>query len=195
MKSIAMFGYLRDGVGKSSTKTLRNEGKVPCVLYGGEHVHFSMYAQDFKLLVYTPNTYKVKLEVDGKVYKAILKDIQFHPVNDSILHADFQEIDETKEVELSIPIKLVGNSVGVRAGGKLVVKSQKLRVRSLPVNLPDYIEINIDTLDIGKAIKVADVKVENMILLDSVNNPIVTVKTTRAAMEEAKAAAADSKKK
>jgi large subunit ribosomal protein L25 len=195
MKSIAMFGYLRDGVGKSSTKTLRNEGKVPCVLYGGEHVHFSMYAQDFKLLVYTPNTYKVKLEVDGKVYKAILKDIQFHPVNDSILHADFQEIDETKEVELSIPIKLVGNSVGVRAGGKLVVKSQKLRVRSLPINLPDYIEINIDTLDIGKAIKVADVKVENMILLDSVNNPIVTVKTTRAAMEEAKAAAADSKKK
>jgi large subunit ribosomal protein L25 len=195
MKSIAMFGYLRDGVGKSSTKVLRNEGKVPCVLYGGEHVHFSMYAQDFKLLVYTPNTYKVKLEVDGKVYKAILKDIQFHPVNDSILHADFQEIDETKEVELSIPIKLVGNSVGVRAGGKLVVKSQKLRVRSLPVNLPDYIEINIDTLDIGKAIKVADVKVENMILLDSVNNPIVTVKTTRAAMEEAKAAAADSKKK
>src|SRR5262245_61027812 len=81
MKSIAMFGYLRDGVGKSSTKALRNEGKVPCVLYGGEHVHFSMYAQDFKSLVYTPNTYKVKLDLDGKIYRAILKDIQFHPVN------------------------------------------------------------------------------------------------------------------
>jgi len=196
MKSIAMFGYLRDGVGKSSTKALRNEGKVPCVLYGGgEHVHFSMYAQDFKSLVYTPNTYKVKLDLDGKIHRAILKDIQFHPVNDTILHADFQEIDEKKEVELSIPIKLVGNSVGVRAGGKLVVKSQKLRVRSLPANLPDYIEINIDTLDIGKAIKVGDVQVNNMTLLDSANNPIVTVKTTRAAMEEAKAAAADAKKK
>jgi large subunit ribosomal protein L25 len=196
MKSIAMFGYLRDGVGKASSKTLRNEGKVPCVLYGGsEHIHFSMYAQDFKQLVYTPNTYKVKLDLDGKIYRAILKDLQFHPVNDTILHADFQEIDETKEVELSIPIKLVGNSVGVRAGGKLVVKSQKLRVRSLPANLPDVIEINIDALDIGKAIKVAEVQVQNMTLLDSPNNPIVTVKTTRAAMEEAKAAAADSKKK
>lgn len=196
MKSIAMFGYLRDGVGKSSTKTLRNEGKVPCVLYGGgEHIHFSMYAQDFKLLVYTPNTYKVKLELDGKTFRAILKDIQFHPVNDSILHADFQEIDEAKEVELSIPIKLTGNSVGVRAGGKLVVKSPKVRVRSLPVNLPDFIEVNIDNLDIGKSIKAGEVKIENMTLLDSVNNPIVLVKTTRAAMEEAKAAAADSKKK
>ncbi|AMS28032.1 50S ribosomal protein L25 [Bacteroidetes bacterium UKL13-3] len=197
MKSIAMFGYLRDGVGKSSTKVLRNEGKVPCVLYGGgkESVNFSMYSADFKQLVYTPNTYKVKLDIDGKIYRAMLKDIQFHPVNDSILHADFQEIDETKEIEIGVPIKLVGNSVGVRAGGKLVVKSNKLRVRALSANLPDFIEVNIDNLEIGKSIKVGEIKVENMKLMDAVNNSVVSVKTTRAAQEEAKAAAAADKKK
>lgn len=197
MKSIAMFGYLRDGVGKSSTKVIRNEGKVPCVLYGGgkESINFSMYSQDFKQLVYTPNTFKVKLDIDGKTYKAILKDIQFHSVNDTILHADFQEIDEAKEIEIGVPVKLVGNSVGVRAGGKLTIKSNKLRVRALSKNLPDFIEVNIDNLEIGKAIKVGEVKVENMILLDSPNNPVVVVKTTRAAQEEAKAAAAADKKK
>jgi large subunit ribosomal protein L25 len=197
MKSIAMFGYLRDGVGKSSTKVIRNEGKVPCVLYGGgkESINFSMYSADFKQLVYTPDTFKVKLDIDGKEYRAILKDMQFHPVNDSILHADFQEIDETKEVIIGIPVKLVGNSVGVRAGGKLAVKQNKLTVKALPKNLPDFIEVNIDNLEIGKAIKVGEVKVQNMILLDSPNNPVVTVKTTRAAQEEAKAAAAADKKK
>jgi large subunit ribosomal protein L25 len=197
MKSIAMFGYLRDGVGKSSTKTLRNEGKVPCVLYGGgrESVNFSMYSADFKQLVYTPNTYKVKLDLDGKIYRAMLKDIQFHPVNDSILHADFQEIDEAKEIEIGVPIKLVGNSVGVRAGGKLVVKANKLRVRAIAGNLPDFIEVNIDHLEIGKSIKVGEIKVENMRIMDAVNNSVVLVKTTRAAQEEAKAAAADAKKK
>lgn len=197
MKSIAMFGYLRDGVGKSSTKVIRNEGKVPCVLYGGgkESINFSMYSQDFKQLVYTPNTFKVKLDIDGKTYKAILKDIQFHSVNDTILHADFQEIDEAKEIEIGVPVKLVGNSVGVRAGGKLTIKSNKLRVRALSKNLPDFIEVNIDNLEIGKAIKVGEVQVENMILLDSPNNPVVVVKTTRAAQEEAKAAAAADKKK
>ena len=192
MKSIAMFGYLRDGVGKSSTKALRNEGKVPCVLYGGSgNINFSMFSADFKQLVYTPNTYKVKLDLDGKTYRAILKDIQFHPVNDSILHADFQEIHDNKEVEIGVPVKMVGNSVGVRAGGKLIVKSNKLNVRALPGNLPDFIEINIDNLEIGKAIKVGEIKVDNLTLLDSPNNPIVTVKTTRAAV----AAQAEEKKK
>lgn len=197
MKSIAMFGYLRDGVGKSSTKSLRNEGKVPCVLYSGGNatVNFSMYSQDFKQLVYTPNTFKVKLDIDGTIYRAILKDMQFHPVNDSILHADFQEIDENKEVIIGIPVKLVGNSVGVRAGGKLAVKANKLNVRALPKHLPDFIEVNIDNLEIGKAIKVGEVKVTNMTLLDSPNNPVVVVRTTRAAQEEAKAAAAADKKK
>lgn len=195
MKSVAMFGYLRDGVGKASTKTLRNEGKVPCVMYGpNEHIHFSMYSADFKPLVYTPNAYKVKLDIDGKIYRAILKDIQFHPVNDSILHADFLEIKDDKEIEMMIPVKLTGNSVGVRQGGKLIVKYKKLRVSCLPPNLPDFIEISIDTLEIGKSVKVSEVATNNFKLLDAPNNPVVSVKVTRASVEEAKAAAAPAKK-
>lgn len=194
MKTLAMFGYLRDGVGKSSTKSLRNEGKVPCVLYGGnESVNFSMYSEDFKNLVYTPNTYKVQLDIDGKIYKAVLKDIQFHPVNDTILHADFLAISEDKPVEMRVPVKFVGNSVGVRAGGKLVVKSQKLRIKTIPSKLPDFIEINIEALEIGKSIKVAELPAADYIILDSPNNPIVSVKTTRAA--QSAAAEATGKKK
>ncbi len=191
MKSVAMFGYLRDGVGKASTKKIRNEGKVPCVMYGpNEHIHFSMYSADFKPLVYTPNAYKVKLEIDGKIYRAILKDIQFHPVNDSILHADFLEIRDDKEVEMLIPVRVTGNSVGVRAGGKLHIKSRKLLVRALPANLPDVIEIAIDNLEIGKSVKVGEISLTNAVLLDSPNNAVVTVKITRAVVEEVKPAAA-----
>lgn len=190
-----MFGYLRDGVGKSSTKALRNEGKVPCVLYGGnENLNFSMYSEDFKNLVYTPNTYKVQLDIDGKIYKSVLKDIQYHPVNDSILHADFLTISEDKEVEVRVPVQFVGNSVGVRAGGKLQVKSQKLRVKTIPSKLPDYVTINIDDLEIGKSIKVADLPAADYTILDSPNNPIVTIKTTRAAISAASEAATGKKK-
>ena len=192
-----MFGNHRENTGKVSAKSLRTEGKVPCVLYGGEnHVHFSMYEPDFKLLVYTPNTYKVKLDIDGKVYMAMLKDIQFHPVNESILHVDFQEIKDDKSVDIGIPVKVVGNSVGVRAGGKLIVKAKKLRVRALPSVLPDFIEINIEHLEIGKSIKVGELaSIEGIIFLDSPNNPIVTIKTTRAVQEAAKAEEKDGKKK
>lgn len=193
MKTLAMFGYLRDEVGKSSTKLLRNEGKVPCVLYGGknENINFSMYSADFKNLVYTPNAYKVQLEIDGKIHKAVLKDIQFHPVNDTILHVDFLAISEDRPVEMKIPVKFVGNSVGVRSGGKLIAKAQKLRVLALPSKLPDVIEIKIDDLDIGQSIKVAQISSQEYTILDSPNNPIVTVKTTRASQS----AATDSKKK
>lgn len=191
MKSVAMFGYLRENLGKSATKQIRNEGKVPCVLYGGaDHIHFSMYSQDFKTLVYTPNTYKVKLDVDGKIYRAILKDISFHPVNDSILHADFMEINEANPIELAVPVNFTGNSVGVRAGGKLMVKAKKLRVKALPSLMPDSIDVNIDNLDIGKSIKVGELSVENLTFLDSPHNPIVMVKTTRVSAADEKAAAA-----
>ncbi len=126
MKSVALFGYKRPETGKVSSKSLRTEGKVPCVLYGGsEHIHFSVYSPDFKILVYTPNTYKVTLDIDGTVYQAVLQDLQFHAVNDTILHADFLEVSDNRAVEIGVPVKLVGNSVGVRQGGKLVVKSKK----------------------------------------------------------------------
>ena len=188
MKSVALFGYKRPETGKVSSKSLRSEGKVPCVLYGGaEHIHFSVYSPDFKILVYTPDTFKVRLDIDGQVFNAILQDIQFHPVNDIILHADFLAISDDKAVEIGVPVKLVGNSIGVRQGGKLVVKSKKLRVRALPSQLPDFIEVNIDALEIGKSIKVGDINANGLNLLDSPNNPVVSVNTTRAAQEAAKA--------
>lgn len=191
-----MFGQLRSAVGKTATKRLRAEGLVPCVLYGGEDLtHFCMYEPDFKLLVYTPNTYKVQLEIDGKKHSAILKDIQFHPVNDSIIHADFFEINENKPMEIAIPVKIVGNSVGVRAGGKLIVKAKKLRVKCLPAKLPDFIEVNISNLEIGKSIKVGELTVDGFELLDAPNNPVVSVNTTRAVMEAAKADEKAAKKK
>lgn len=197
MKSVAMFGTARTDVGKVSTKSLRKEGKVPCVLYGGtDHVHFTIYEPDFKLLVYTPNTFKVKLDIDGKVYRAILKDIQFHPVNDSIVHADFFEIDENKPFEIGIPVKVEGNSIGVRQGGKLIMKAKKLRVKGLSSVLPDFIEVNVENLEIGKSIKVADITPPaGLTFLDSPNNPVVSVNTTRAAQEAAKAADDEAKKK
>ena len=187
MKSVALFGYKRPETGKVSSKSLRKEGKVPCVLYGGnEHIHFSVYSPDFKILVYTPNTYKVQLDIDGQIFHAILQDIQFHPVNDIILHADFLEVNDDKPVIISVPVKLVGNSVGVRQGGKLEVKAKKLKVRALPSLLPDFIEINIDNLEIGKSIKVSEIVVKDLELLDSPLNPVVSVHTTRAAQEAEK---------
>ncbi len=200
MKSVALFGYKRPETGKVSSKNLRTEGKVPCVLYGGkEHKHFSVYAPDFKILVYTPNTYKVQLDIDGEVHHAVLQDLQFHPVNDTIIHADFLEVTDDKPVIIGIPVKLVGNSIGVRQGGKLVVKAKKLKVRALPSQLPDFIEINVDALEIGKSIKVIDIDSKGLELLDSPNNPVVSVNTTRASQEATKAeekdAAAKAKKK
>lgn len=181
MKSLAMFGNKRSQTGKSATKAIRNEGKVPCVLYGGkEHLHFSIYEADFKQLVYTPQVYKVQLDIDGTVFKAILKDIQFHPVNDSIIHADFLEIHDDKPVEMMVPVAFTGNSPGVRAGGKLIVKSKKLRVWGLPTQLPDQVEVSIEKMEIGDTIKVGDLNPENITLLDSPNNPVVSVKVTRA---------------
>jgi large subunit ribosomal protein L25 len=139
MKTVAMFGYKRNDLGKAATKAVRAAGKVPCVLYGGkEHIHFTMYESDFKLLVYTPNTYKVQLDIDGSVFKAVLKDIQYHPVNDSIIHADFMELDEAKQIDILIPVKCVGNSIGVRQGGKLMVKQQKLKVKESKIS--QYLE-------------------------------------------------------
>lgn len=180
MKTVALTGELRASLGTKDAKTLRNEGKVPCVLYGnGEVVHFFVYAPDFNALVYTPNTYKVQLTIDGKKHLAILQDMQFHAVNEAILHADFLAVDEKKSVVVSIPIKVKGNSPGVRAGGKLIQKIQRMKVRGTINNIPDAVEISIDTLDLGQSIKVKDVELKGIEILDSKENAIVTVKMTR----------------
>ncbi len=187
MKTILLKGEMRSEVGTRTAKVLRNEGKVPCVLYseGKEATHFAIYQADFKNLVYTPNVYKVRLDLDGKNHEAILQDIQFHPVSDAIIHADFMAVDASKKVVMDIPIRVVGNSPGVRAGGKLVTKINRLRVRGLIADMPDFIDVTIDTLEIGQSAKVRQISVDNLEILDAKENAIVTVKTTRALMQAA----------
>ncbi len=163
-------------------------------MYGlGENLNFAVYSADFKNLVYTPNVYKVRIDVAGKSYDAILQDIQFHPVSDAIIHVDFLAVSADKPVVMEIPVKVVGNSPGVRAGGKLVKKINKLKVRGLIANLPDYIDVSIDTLEIGQSAKVKDLSVSGFDILDAKENAILTVKTTRALMQ-ASADAASGKK-
>lgn len=191
MKSIAITGALRATDKKNSAKHVRNEGKIPCILYGGEEiVHFAAPELSFKYLVYSPHAKTVDLNIDGKEYKAIMKDIQFHPVTDKILHIDFLQLNDEKEVEMDIPVKLTGSSSGVKEGGKLILKLRNLRVRSLPSLLPDKIVIAIDDITIGKAVRVQDIKMEGVEMLDAPNNIIVTVKVTREVVEEKPAAAA-----
>jgi large subunit ribosomal protein L25 len=185
MKTVALTGELRSDLGTKHSRAMRNEGKVPCVLYGGgDHIHFYVYSPDFKALVYTPNTYKVQLTIDGKKYMAILHDMQFHPVNEAILHADFLAVDEKKPVTVSIPVLIEGNSPGVRAGGKLIQKIQRLKVKGLISNIPDAINVNIDQLDLGQSIKVKNIEASNIELLDNKDNAIVTVKMTRNVVKE-----------
>lgn len=185
MKTVALTGELRSNLGSKSSRALRNEGKVPCVLYGGsELVHFFIYSPDFKNLVYTPNTYKVQLTIEGKKYQAILQDMQFHPVNEAIIHADFLLVDDKKNVTVSIPVKVTGNSPGVRSGGKLIQKVQRLKIKGLITNIPDSVDVNIDTLDLGQSIKIKQISIPNIEILDSKDNAIVTVKMTRNVVKE-----------
>lgn len=196
MKSISISGSVRQNVGKRDAKELRYEGKVPCVLYGGkEQIHFSVFEADLKHLVYTPEVYFVDLTVDGKKYRATMQDIQFHPLTDLINHIDFLEIDENKPVTMLLPVRFAGSSPGVKMGGKLVHKIKKLKVRGLPKDMTDNIVINIDNLELGKMIRVSEVQVENLTILDAKSNSIVSVETSRALREAAAAEAKEAGKK
>ena len=151
MKSITINGSQRESVGKKATKALRNAGQVPCVLYGGDKpVHFNAEELAFSTLVYTPNAHTVVIALEnGTKFNAILQDIQFHPVTDKILHVDFYQLFEDKEITMEIPLVFVGNSRGVKNGGVLRKNRRSLRVKALPANLPDFIEVNINTCRTG----------------------------------------------
>ena len=191
MKAVFMSGSSRSNVGKKDAKALRVEGLVPCVLYGGDsQIHFSVNATQFKPLLFTPDVHTVDLEIDGKSYKAVLQDIQYHNMKDNVLHADFLQLHESKPVIIQIPVRTSGNSAGVRAGGKLVTKLRKLKVRALLSDLPDFITIDITPLEIGMGVKVREVSVPGLTLLDAQNVDVVAVTATRASRQ----AADDSKK-
>ncbi len=185
MKSITIKGSKRESVGKSATKALRNAGQVPCVLYGGDTaVHFSAEEKAFKNLVYTPNVYTATIDVDGQTFAAILQDIQFHPVSDKILHVDFYQLFDDKEVTMNIPVKLVGTSPGVLNGGSLRFPKRKLRVRALPGNLPDFFNADISGLKIGSKLFVTDIESNGCTFLHPDNTVVVQVRTSRNATVE-----------
>jgi len=183
MKTVSVSGSPRENVGKKDAKRLRREDMVPCVLYGGkEQIMFVTEAKSFKDIVYTPSSCLIRLDVAGKSVDAILQDIQFHPVSEEILHADFLEIFPDKPVKISIPIKIKGNSPGVIKGGKMQIKLRKLLIQALPADLPDEIEIDISKLDIGDAIKVGMLELDKLNFLDPASSVVVMVKSARAAM-------------
>ncbi|TDQ28742.1 50S ribosomal protein L25/general stress protein Ctc [Tenacibaculum caenipelagi] len=186
MKSITIKGSQRESVGKKATKALRNAGKVPCVLYGGDKpVHFSADEKAFKPLVYTPDVFTATIELDGVTYNAVLQDIQFHPVNDSILHVDFYQLFEDKAVTMEIPVRLVGSSKGVMIGGALRHNLRKLRVKALPANLPDFIEADITELQIGNKLYVTTLKNDNYTILHPDNTVVAQVRMSRNAAKAA----------
>ena len=184
MKSITINGSKRESVGKKATKALRNAGQVPCVLYGGDQpVHFSANYLAFSKLVYTPNAHTVVIAIEGgETFNAVLQDIQFHPVTDRILHIDFYQLFEDKQIALNIPVKLFGNSLGVKDGGVLRRNNRKLRIKALPVDLPDFIEIDIEPLKIGDKVYVGDLLNENYTFLHSENTVVCQIKTARLAI-------------
>lgn len=191
MKSLTIKGITRTEMTKQSIKQLRNTGSVPCVLYGGkENIHFSTPELGFKHLVYTPDVHTVVLSIDGKEYNAVMRDIQFHPVTDRIIHIDFLEIEANKEVVMGVPVKIKGSSEGVKQGGRLIQKLRKLQVSALPANLPDAIEIDITPLKIGDSVRISNLKKEGVSFMDAPNNIVVGVRVTRAVVEETPAATA-----
>ncbi len=185
MKTVEIKGTVREQVGKKFTKQLRKELQVPCELYGGEkNIHFYAHENDFSSLIYTPNVYIVKIKIKRKVYKAIIKDIQFHPVTDKILHIDFYQVDDNKKIEIAIPVKLHGLAKGVKQGGGLQLQLRKILVRGVVKNLPDVFNINVEDLELGKTIKISDLAFDNLELLEPKNAVVVSVKISRIAVEE-----------
>ena len=181
MKSIAISGSPRENVGKRDAKELRYQGLVPAVLYGGKNqIHFAVSASDLKGLVYTPDVQFVDLEIAGVKSHAIIQDVQYHPLTDLPLHVDFLELNDKKPVIMEIPVKLTGVSPGVKTGGKLVQKLRKLRVKALPKDMPQFVEVGIDKLDVGKSVGVDELKFDNFKVMNNPDDTIVSVTISRA---------------
>ena len=181
MKTVEIIGYKRANLGKKESKSLREEGHVPCVLYGGEEqIHFYAPMILFREIVYTPDAHMIDLNVEGDIYRCILQDIQFHPVSEIILHADFLQLHEGKPVKMDIPIHLIGKAPGVDKGGTLMHKRRNLRVQALPKNMPDFIEVDISELDFNKAVKVSEIEEKDFTILDAPQLSIAVVEVPRA---------------
>ncbi len=184
MKTIEIKGSFRTELGKKNSKEIRKSGNVPCVIYGKEkNIHFYAHENTFKNLVYTPSAHLVKLSIEDKVYNAVLKDMQFHPVKDNILHADFVEILDNRPVVINIPVKVSGDSAGVLAGGKLSIKRRSLKVKGLANDLPEVLPIDITNLKIHEGIKVGELSYDKIELLDPKKSMVLTIATSRVAQK------------
>ena len=198
MKSIEIKGSLRTDLGKKATRELRKNNGVPCVLYGVKKdenglpvaTHFTVPVEGLRNLVYTPNIYLVNLDIDGTVVTAIMKDIQFHPVKDNILHVDFLQVEENKPIVMEVPVQLEGLAEGVRAGGKLALQLRKLKVKASYTAIPERLVIDVTPLGLGKTIKVGELNYEGLELINAKEAVVCAVKLTRAARGAAAAAAA-----
>ena len=185
MKSIKVKGSERESVGKKATKALRNAGKVPCVIYGGDKpIHFSANELAFKDLVYTPAAHTVSVDFGGEkgIVRSIMQDIQFHPVTDNILHIDFYELFDDKPVTMDIPVRLQGNAPGVRNGGRLLFRLRKLSIKAVPEKLPDFFDVDISKLKIGDNVTVESLLNDEFEILHPDTTVVVQVKTMRAAI-------------
>jgi large subunit ribosomal protein L25 len=182
MKTIEIKGSLRTELGKKSSREIRKSGSVPCVIYGKEqNIHFHATELSFKNLIYTPEAHLVDLNIDNKIHQTVLKDVQYHPVSDHILHADFMEVSDDKPVIINIPIKVSGDSVGVIAGGKLNIKKRSLKVKGMPKDLPEHLPIDITDLKIHDSVKVGDISYDKIELLDPRKVMVLTIATSRVA--------------
>ena len=190
MKSITIKGSERENVGKKATKAVRDAGMVPCVIYGGNQpVHFVADERAFKDLVYTPNAHTVVIELNGTSTNVIMQDIQFHPVSDKILHIDFFQLSDDKEIVMEVPVKITGTSPGVLLGGVLRLNQRRLKVKALPKNLPDFVEASISELQMGNKLYVTKLETNNFKLMHPDNTVVCQVRISRAAMKAAQEAA------
>jgi len=188
MKTLELKGSLRTDLGKKATKALRRAEMVPCELYGGgENVHFAISEKDINKLLYTPETFIVKFDIEGKEFTAVMRDVQFHPTTDKAIHADFFQVFEDKAFEVQIPIKVEGFAKGVQAGGKLAVNLRKLKVKGLMKDLPEFLPIDVTELGLSKSTQVKELDFANLEMLNAKNAVVVQVKLTRAARAAANA--------
>jgi large subunit ribosomal protein L25 len=185
MKTVSLSGSSRENVGSKDAKILRKEGRVPGVLYGnGGNMHFHVKETELNKLVFTPDVNFIGIELDGKEYKAIFKEIQFHPVTDRIVHIDLLAVTEDKLVTIALPVRLKGNSPGVLNGGKLRQNYRKLKVKALAKDLPEFIELDISKLRIGMAIRLGEIEIPNVTLIGDMRDVAVSIKTSRNAVAD-----------
>ena len=197
MKQIAISGTSRTDLGKKATKEVRKNGNVPCVIYGEKKdenglpvaVHFEVNEKEINKIIYTPHIYLIDIKIDGEDHKAILKEVQFHPVKDNVLHVDFLEVHAERPIVMGVPIAPQGLADGVRAGGRLITMVRKLKVKALYENIPEKLDIDVTKLQLGKSIKAGDLHFEGLELITPKEVIVCTVKMTRAAMGAAAAAA------